>query len=244
MIDGNRVLAVIAARGSSKGLPRKNVLEAGGKPLIAWSIEAASGSRLIDRFLLSSDDDEIVRVAQRHGCGCPFKRPAALAADTAAVEDAVIHVLEKVDEAYDYVVLLQATSPLRSAADIDGAIERCHGSGMPACVTVTESAKSPFWMFRIGADGNLVPLFGPPSSRRRQDVPTAYVPNGAVYVARVPWFQENRTFYGEKTVAHVMPPERSLDVDSAWDLEMVRALLVSRASQPRNDAIPQAGRDA
>ena len=88
MIDGNRVLAVIAARGESKGLHRKNVLEAGGRPLIAWSIEAASGSRLIDRFLLSSDDDEIIRVAQRHGCGCPFKRPAALATDTAAVEDA------------------------------------------------------------------------------------------------------------------------------------------------------------
>ncbi len=246
MIDGKSVLAVICARGSSKGLRRKNVLEVGGKPMLAWSIEAAKASRYLDRCVLSSDDPEIIATAEELGCEAPFVRPPELATDGARIEEALIHALDAVGGNYDYLVLLQATSPLRIGEDIDATLERCVETGAPVCVAVTEPGKSPYWMFKLDEAERLVPLFSGTAraGRRRQDLPAAYAVTGAVYVAEAPWFRAHRTFFAPETVAYVMPAERSLDVDSAWDLEMVRALLAWRASQPRNDAIPRAGRDA
>ena len=226
MIEGKRVLAVIAARGGSKGLPRKNVLNAGGKPLIAWSIEAAKGSRFIDRTVLSSEDAEIIEVAKRWGCEVPFVRPAELATDEAPIEDALIHALDQIGESFDYVVLLQPTSPLRRATDIDEAIETCHASGAPACVSVAVPAKSPYWMFTVDEKGRmrrLIETAGP--THRRQDLPPVFAANGAVYVMAVPGFRESGKIYSPEAVAHVMAPERSLDVDSAIDLALLGALL-------------------
>jgi len=129
-------------------------------------------------------------------------------------------------ETYDYLVLLQPTSPLRVTEDIDGAIEKCHTSGAPACVSGCEPAKSPYWMFHVGDDGTLSPVIDSEDLKtRRQDLPAVFAPNGAVFVAHVPWYREHLTFYGPGTVAYVMPPERSVDVDTALDLNMVRELL-------------------
>ena len=117
-----KVLAVIPARGGSKGLVRKNILDLAGIPLIAWTIEAAKRSKYIDRVVLSSDDDEIMAVAKHYGCEVPFRRPSALASDDAASLDVLFHAIEKVP-GYDYVILLQPTSPLRTFTDIDSAFE-------------------------------------------------------------------------------------------------------------------------
>jgi N-acylneuraminate cytidylyltransferase len=136
MIEGQSVLAVIPARGGSKGVPRKNLRDVAGRPLIAWTIAAARGSSHIDRLVLSSDDEEIMETARRHGCDVPFRRPAELATDEADSMAVVMHAVETLAERYDYVVLLQPTSPLRASADIDGAIATCLRHMAPSCVTV------------------------------------------------------------------------------------------------------------
>lgn len=232
MIDGRRVLAVIAARGGSKGLPRKNVLDLGGRPLVAWSVEAGRGTRTVDRLILSTDDDEIIAAARAAGCDVPFKRPPELATDTAAIADAMIHALDHVGEDFDYLVLLQATSPLRTAEDIDAAVAICHHSGASSCVSVAAPAKSPYWMVRIAEDGTLGRLLEPPpEADRRQDLPPAYAFNGAVYVVRVPWFRANRKFLADDTRAYVMTADRSVDVDTRIDLLLARAIIADQGQE-------------
>ena len=226
MIQDKTVLAVIAARGGSKGLRRKNLREAGGKPLIAWSIEAGRGSRYIDRLILSSDDDEIMAVAREWECEVPFRRPEHLAGDGARIEDALIHALDTIDDDFDYLVLLQATSPLRTSSDIDACLESCLESGAPTLISVSEAGKSPYWMYSLDADGRMQPLLEGRYSRR-QDLPAAYAVNGAVYVAEIGWFRRNTTFVSAETRAYVMPAERSVDVDSEIDILIVQAILSS-----------------
>ena len=234
MIGDKSVLAIVVARGGSKGLPRKNVLDLGGKPLVAWSVAAGREARLVDRLILSSDDAEIIDAARRYGCDIPFVRPAALAGDASPVEDALIHALDNVGRSYDYLVLLQATSPLRSAADIDGAVTACHEAGANSCISVVEAEKSPHMALRQTADGRLVPLFDEfyrrGHGRRRQDMETFYMPNGAVYVARASWFRESLDFYSAGSIGYVMPKERSIDIDTRRDLTIAEIMLKTGAS--------------
>lgn len=228
MIERKKVLAVITARGSSKGLPGKNILQVGGKPLLAWTIEAAKQSRYIDRLILSSDDDAIIAVALEWECEAPFVRPAELADDTASSEKVALHALDSLGENYDYLVMLQPTSPLRTAADIDACLEKCLAEGAPACVSVVQPDKSPYWMFRPDARGRLQRLIEDAGTfTRRQDCPLTYALNGAVYVVQVPWFQQHRRFIDTDTVGYEMPRERSLDIDDEIDLAVLRALLES-----------------
>lgn len=226
MIDGLSVLALVAARGGSKGVPGKNVLLAGGKPLIAWTINAAQGSRYIDRLVLSSDDAAIIEAARCHGCEVPFVRAAALASDSANSIDVVADALARLP-AHDIVVLLQPTSPLRSTADIDATLERLLASGAPACVTVRPAMEHPYWTFGLDANARLTPLAQPPAGLplRRQDLPPAWCLNGAVYAARTEWFLRERTFLGPATVGQPMPADRSLDIDTPADVEQLRSML-------------------
>lgn len=221
---GNRVLALITARGGSKGLPRKNVLPACDKPLIAWSIEAAVSSGCVDQVVLSSDDDEIMQVAEAWGCEVPFRRPSWLASDTASSVDVVFHALNQLEE-FEYVVLLQPTSPLRTAEDIDAAFTLMLESAAPSCVSVCEADQSPYWMYRLTVDKKLQQLLPDlkGSGARRQCLPPAYFLNGAIYIARTDWLRQNRSFIGSETVAYLMPKERSLDIDTVEDFEIFRS---------------------
>lgn len=225
MIDGKRVLAVITARGGSKGIPRKNIQIVGGQPLIAWTITAAKRSRHLDRTILSSDDAEIISVARQSGCDVPFTRPAELARDETPGVDPVLHALSAIAESYDYVVLLQPTSPLRTAQDIDECIVRCLALKAPSCVSVSEPDKSPYWMYTLDADGRMRPLITANAASRRQDLPMVYAVNGAVYVADCKWLEHMRTFVTNETVAYLMPRERSLDIDTDLDLRYCELLL-------------------
>lgn len=230
MINGRTCLGVIAARGGSKGLPGKNVAELGGRPLIAWTVAAAAGSRHLDRRILSSDDDAIIAAATAAGCECPFRRPADLATDEAPVAEALIHAMDTIEEPFDYVALLAATSPFRTAADIDACIAAC-AAGAPAAVSVCQTAKPPEWICRLGNGGRLIPVLpGNGLLTHRQGLAPSYLPNGAVYVARCDWFRERKTFYAEDTVACEMPAERSIDIDNFMDLTVARAMLASDAS--------------
>ncbi len=222
MIGSRRVLAVVPARGGSKGLPGKHLLEAGGRPLIAWTIAAANGAKAIDRTVLSSDDEAIMAAGRALGCDVPFRRPAELATDAAASIDVVLHAVDALP-GYEVVVLLQPTSPLRSAGDIEAALEVFAASGAPACVSVAPVVQSPYWMYRLGDGATLHPVVELPSAAtRRQDLPAVYALNGAVYIADIAWLRSTRTFVTRETVAHVMPAERSVDIDTAADFEAFR----------------------
>jgi len=223
MIEGDRVLAVIAGRGGSKGLPGKNLRDLGGKPLIAWSIEAARQSRHIDRAIVSTDNAEIAEVARHWAGDVPFLRPAELATDEAPIIASLLHAVDAVAERYRYVVLLQATSPFRLGSDIDAALELCRKRGAAACVSVTPAPKAR-WLQEIDATGHLVALFQNDGSRR-QELELAYQPNGAVYVAEIDWLRQQTSFYTQETLGYVMPPERSVDIDSISDVYVAEAIL-------------------
>jgi CMP-N,N'-diacetyllegionaminic acid synthase len=219
VIDGLSVLALITARGGSKGLPGKNIRPVNGRPLLAFTVDAARAAQCVDRVVLSSDDDAIMQAALDCGCEVPFRRPAPLADDEARSIDVVLHALDLLP-AHDLVVLLQPTSPRRVAADIDDACRHLVDQGAPACVSVTLAAQSPYWMFRLTPQQQLAPVIDAPvEATRRQDLPAIYTLNGAVYAARTQWLRNSRAFLTSETVAHVMPPERSIDIDTLDDFE-------------------------
>lgn len=223
MIGGLSVLALIAARGGSKGLPGKNIRPVHGRPLIDFTIGAARAARCVDRVVLSTDDETIAAAALAGGCEVPFMRPAALADDEARSIDVVLDALDRLPP-HDMVVLLQPTSPARTAADIDDACAQLVRHGAPSCVSVTLADESPYWMFRLDEAMRLAPLLpAPVAASRRQDLPPVYVLNGAVYAARTEWLRRTGGFVGEGTVAHVMPRERSIDIDTLADFEAFAA---------------------
>jgi CMP-N,N'-diacetyllegionaminic acid synthase len=232
MIGARTVLALVPARGGSKGVPRKNIRIIGGKPMLAWTIEAARASRYIDRLILSSDDEAIIDVAVQCGCEVPFLRPAELASDQADSMAVVRHAIDALPEQFEYLVLLQPTSPMRQTQDIDGAIERCVQRSAPACVSICETDKSPFWMLRMDEQGIVHPLF--PAHQiphRRQDAPAVFALNGAVYVARTDHLKLGGTFLAPGAVGYPMPKERSLDIDSELDLAIGDFLLQDPSRQ-------------
>jgi N-acylneuraminate cytidylyltransferase len=220
MTGSLRILGIIPARGGSKGVPRKNIREVGGKPLIVWTIEEARKSRHIHRLVVSSDDDEILAVAAQYGCET-LKRPAELARDDTPACDVIAHALQY-DPSCTHVVLLQPTSPLRTLEDIDGCIEACLERNAPACVSVCEVEISPYWMYTIDGTGRLAPLLGRDAAEytRRQLAPKVYALNGAVYVARADWYLLHKTFVTDETIPYIMPQERSMDIDTPFQLEL------------------------
>lgn len=212
-------LALITARGGSKGLPRKNVLLTAGKPLIAWTVHAALAATTVGRVVLSSDDDEIIEAAAAAGCDIPFRRPPELATDEASSMDVVFHALQELPD-YEFVVLLQPTSPLRTGADIDAAFKLMLDHNAPACVSVTDVDQSPYWMYEVTENDRLRSLFEQsPKINRRQDLPPIFTLNGAIYIAKVEWLLQSRSFLGPETIAYKMPRSRSIDIDNAIDFQ-------------------------
>jgi len=219
-------LAVIPARGGSKRLPRKNLLECGGKPLVAWSIEAARESRYIDITLLSSDDKEILAVGEQYGIET-LERPHSLADDTSSTFDAVAHAIVQCSKEYEYIVLLQPTSPLRTATHIDAAIEQLHRSGADAIVSVCEMEHSPLWSNTLPDDGSMENFLDESVRHSRsQDLPTYYRLNGAIYICKITRLLEEKSFMIRKNiVAYIMDRRSSVDIDEALDFEFAGLLL-------------------
>jgi N-acylneuraminate cytidylyltransferase len=221
-----KVLGIIPARGGSKGIPRKNIIEVCGKPLIAYTIIEAKKSKYISRLILSSDDQEIISVASSWGCESPFIRPKELARDDTLGIDPVIHAINSLEEKFEYVVLLQPTSPLRVAEDIDRCIDVCIQQNVCSCVSVSLVNKSPYWMFELDNGCHMKPVIpADKSPSTRQSLPPVYVLNGAVYVARCDWLLKQQSFVGKETCAYVMPKQRSLDIDTEDDLFVFKSIL-------------------
>lgn len=227
-----KILGIIPARGGSKGVPRKNIRLLAGKPLIAWTIEAAQKSLHISRLILSSDDEEILNTAIEYGCEVPFIRPSEYATDESSAVEVVIHAINSLPESYDYVVYLQPTSPLKSSYDIDACIDKCILEGVRTCISVTEPDKSPFWAFRMDERDRLVPLLPwENKNARRQDVPASFIINGAIYVSGVETFLRNNSFIHEESIGYLMPRERSVDVDTELDFVIAEYLIKLNAKK-------------
>jgi CMP-N,N'-diacetyllegionaminic acid synthase len=236
-----RVLGIITARGGSKGIPGKNLKMLGGRPLLDYTIDAANDTPL-DRLILSTEDKKIADLARSLGCEVPFMRPAELARDETphlpVIQHAAKWLLEHEGYQADVVLTLQPTSPLRSSADIAAALRMLELSGADSVVSVSEvSAHAhPMRMLRVDDSGHAV-LFAtgqPVRTRinRRQDLPKAWVMNGAVYACRTDvLFADEPSLYGDRVVAYPMPAERSISIDTDDDwAEAERAL----ARQPRD----------
>lgn len=223
MIGASKVLAVIPARGGSKGIPGKNLRDLGGKPLIAWAIEAALASATVDRVVASTDDPDIAEAARRWGAEVPFMRPAELARDQTPGDAPFRHAVEQLP-GYDLAVLLQPTSPLRNSDDIDGCVRLAQASGKPV-VSVCESDKHPAWMYMLNGAAPIPLLPELAGAERRQDLPPVYVLNGAVYVIQAGALLAGEPLLGESISAFVMPRTRSIDIDDELDLRLARAIL-------------------
>jgi CMP-N-acetylneuraminic acid synthetase len=225
MIKGLKVLAIIPARGGSKGIPRKNLKSVGGKSLLAWTSDEAKHSKYIDRLVLSSEDPEIINESKKIGLDVPFVRPTDLAMDTTPGVDPVIHAIQMLP-GYDIIILLQLTSPLRTVEDIDGALELMVEKNAPALVSVTEANKSPYWMVSITDDGLMKPVINTDLPiTRRQDLPKAYSLNGAIFISKPDFLIEKKTYLTPETQVFVMPQNRSIDLDTELDFKILDILL-------------------
>lgn len=224
MLEGKRIIAIIPARGGSKVVPRKNLRCVNGKTLLALTIETARLSKMIDRIIVSSEDPEIIAEARRAGAEVPFVRPLALAQDETPGHEPILHALTQLP-GYDYVVVLQVTSPLRNVTDIDGCLHFCLQENAPACVSVCETDISPYWTFRIKNNFKLRPVLTEKIPLRRQDLPITYVLNGSIYVADINWFMAKKSFLSAETIGYVMPKERSLDIDTEFDFFLLETYL-------------------
>jgi N-acylneuraminate cytidylyltransferase len=211
-----RVLGLVPARAGSLGLPGKNTRPLAGRPMVAWTLDACRESRVLDRVVVSTDDEAVAAVAAEEGFPAPFQRPTALSGPDASVVDAIAHALQAVGGVWDYVVLLQPTSPLRIGADIDSAVRLCHETGCSAVIGVSPVLKPQTFYGRVGTGG----VFRAEAAQPDEPV----VINGAVYVGRPEVLLKRRTFQGPDVRAHVMPPERGWDVDTAFDFAVCEAL--------------------
>lgn len=226
MIKGKKVLALIPARGGSKGIPGKNIKDLAGKPLIAYTIEAARQCAVIDCVMVSTDSREIAEVAKRYGAEVPFLRPDFLAEDTSKTIDAVYYTVDRLSEeveSYDYLVLLQPTSPLRTSEDIERAVALSVENGCDV-VSVSEVSDSPILMRKCDKNGNLTHLLDKNSTVRRQDMPVYYRVNGSIYVNEIKRLSAETSF-NDNPVGYIMPRERSVDIDEPADFAVAEFYL-------------------
>lgn len=225
------IIGILPARGGSIGIPGKNIKMLAGKPMLAWSIEAALQSQSLEHVIVSTDDEEIAKIARQHGVEVPFLRPPELASDTASSLEVVLHALEWLHlhrHAHpEFVLLLQPTSPLRSADDIRRAVKLQREKNADAVVSVCPAPHPPHWYRQIAPSGVLIHSAEGPT--RRQEGESFYQLNGAIYLIRVETLLQTRTFMPNPTQALVMPVARSVDVDTPFDFCMADLLLRARA---------------
>ena len=225
------ILGIIPARGGSKSVPRKNIALVYGRPLIAYTIEAARQSQRLTHYLVSSEDQEIIRVAKELGAPVPFVRPAELATDEAPTLPVVQHAVREMESRnrilYDIIVLLQPTTPMRRPEDIDATVDKLVATGADSVISVCDvGAYHPARMRQI-VDDRLVdlPIHEPKEMLRRQDLSPVYIRNGAIYAVRRDVVMNQNSMVGQVSRPYLMPEERSINVDSKLDLLLAEILL-------------------
>lgn len=226
MYKDKSFLAIIPARGGSKRLPRKNIINLCGKPLIQWSIDAAIKSKYIDKVVVTTDDSEILDIVKNSAVEI-IKRPSELATDTSTTFDAVQHTLEKIQEKYDFIVLLQPTSPLREYKHIDEAIELLYQKNADAVVSVTKTEHSPLWCNTLPTSNSMENFINEKIKNvRSQDLAEYYRLNGAIYVCKTKKLIEEKSFLIQKNIfAYKMDRVYSIDIDEKIDFDFARLIL-------------------
>lgn len=230
MLNKKRILSIILARENSKGLPGKNVKQLNGKPLLAWPITASNGSKYIDSTILSTDSNNYANIGKTYGASTPFIRPSSLANDTSPSSEAVIHAIEflqKTNDIYDYIILLEPTSPLTQSSDIDLAIESLlNQNKYTSLVSVSEVVSThPSYCYVIEHDMQIKPYQSKMESLRRQEIQELYHCDGSLYISKVNDFLLNKTFYHENTMAYIMPKWKALEVDDDLDFFLIEQIM-------------------
>lgn len=231
MINGKRILAIVPARKGSKGLPLKNVRPLAGKPLLAWPISAARASAYVDRVIISTDDQGFADLAVAHGADAPFLRPAELASDTAPSIGFIIHAVEALadlGDLYDYVVLLEPTSPLTEGSDVDAALEQLVAADADAIVGVSRlEATHPAFAVRKTSDGAITPYaatsFG--DLPRRQDIEPLFVLDGSLYISSVDALRRERGFCHARSLGYETARHKAHEVDDLVDFICIEAIV-------------------
>ena len=220
MLEGKTFLAIIPARGGSKRLPRKNILDLAGKPLIAWSIEAALKSEYIDKVIVSSDDEEILKISEDFGADI-IKRPQELATDISTSFDAIKHTIDETPR-YDYIVLLQPTSPLRNKKHIDESIKTLISKDADAIISVCEMDHSPLWSNTLPENESMNNFIREDvKNKRSQDLDNYYRLNGAIYICKTELLLKEETFFIKKNIyAYKMQRKSSIDIDEKIDFKL------------------------
>ena len=220
------ILAIIPARGGSKGLPGKNIIDLGGEPLINWTIQAAKESKYISEIFVSTDDLKIKDVVERSGIKINRLRSKILSEDDTLSIDVVLDILTFPEFAnVEYVCMLQPTSPLRNSLHIDEAFDKFFNLNASCCVSVCENEFSPFWSFEL-YENKLKSLFTHNSiPLRRQELPATYSLNGAIYIAKVDWLFNKKSFLSDETIAYLMQKNYSIDIDDLEDLRKAEQLI-------------------
>ena len=232
MYQGKTVLALILARGKSKGLPRKNIKNLLGKPLIGWTVAQALHSRVIDAVVVSTDSKEIARIARAHGAEVPFLRPEKFARDHSSSIDAVQHAIDWLranGRHYDYTVLLEPTSPLRGKKDLDRALKQLvdQQATADALVSLGEiHIESPFISYQVDKNGYLEPTIPKEKTyKRRQELPVCYFPYGVIYAALTSKLLKGRTFYLKRTIPYFIERWQNYEIDDIYDFYCVEAIM-------------------
>lgn len=230
MYNNKKILAIIPARGGSKGLPNKNIKPLCGKPLIGWSIEQAEGSAYIDEIFVSTDSAEIASVAESFGIEVPFLRPAELATDTSPSSGFVLHTIDyyrSQGEEFDYILLLEPTSPLRDVADINTAIEQLlnHKSAKSIVGVSKVEATHPAFLVNLSKEGLLEPYLGEMKALRRQELNDLYFFEGSLYLSEIDYYIKTESFYHNLTLPYVVPKYKSYEVDDIVDFYIIEKLL-------------------
>lgn len=223
MLNEKTFLAIIPARGGSKRLPRKNILNLAGKPLIAWTIEAALQSKYIDKVLVTSNDDEILKVSNDYGAST-IKRPMHLSQDNSTSFEAISHAIENTQE-FDYIVLLQPTSPLRTSGHIDEAIQLIFQKKSDAIISVTEMEHSPLWANTLPENESMDYFLREDKNKRSQDLETYYRLNGAIYISLTETLINTGSFFHKTgAYAYKMDNRSSIDIDNVMDFKFAEFL--------------------
>ena len=227
-----KIIGVIPARGGSKGVPRKNIRELGGKPLLAWTIEAGLACPLLTDLVVSTDDSEIQKIALKYGAQAPFLRPAELATDTALAVPTIQHSVREMEKRknclYDIVIMLQPTTPFRLADDITQALENMDKIGAEGVISVVKVNNAhPLKMKRYEHGLLLDYSFWPVENPPRQSLPEVFIVNGAIYATKRDVFMNKNSFKGSKCAGYIMPDIRSVNIDGEIDF-LLAELLVNK----------------
>ncbi|MCC4831109.1 acylneuraminate cytidylyltransferase family protein [Shewanella sp. 10N.7] len=230
MFKNKKILAIIPARGGSKRLPRKNILNLMGKPLIAWSILAAKDSKYIDKLLISTDDIDIANISNKFGAQVPELRPEELATDKATTKDVILYTLNNFGKHFDVVVILQPTSPLRNSLHIDEALEVYMAKSASSVISVTPCEHPPCWSNTLPHNGSMKGFIKPANVKRSQDYSQSYRLNGAIYIYDINSFiNEKDISYTEHSFSYVMDNESSIDIDTELDFKFAEFYLRCKA---------------